>query len=118
MSRAERAAASHVPQSTVKKGIARSGEAQIARALGGNRLSQTDAFDILVGRNAIEVKTIVDGGDKITIHPDSRHRKISWAKSNRYQPWTVVVVARGGKLAYFYKEGVGSFRLTAMTRTG
>src|SRR6516164_4849588 len=105
MSRTDRAFDSHSPQSRVKTGIALAGEALIAKALGGRRFPRNEAFDVLVGRNAIEVKTIVAGGDKITMHPESLNWKIRWARDNGYKPWTVVVDARWRKTRVLLQDG-------------
>jgi hypothetical protein len=66
--------------------------------------------------HVIEVKTIVRGkNNKITMHTESLARKKKEARKfgkKNTQVHTVVFDERNGK--YYYKEGVGSFRLNSM----
>jgi len=80
---------------------------------GAERTAGNAPFDVTVGNHVIEVKTIVHGvNDKITMHPESLARKVAFAEKNGVLPHTVVVDNRTSKI--YYKEGVGSFRLSSM----
>ena len=72
-------------------------------------------FDVLMGASAVEVKTILEGKNpKITMHPESLARKVAYAKQHKLKPHTVVIDARGPRRKYYYKQGIGSFRLSGM----
>lgn len=80
-----------------------------------DRTADNRPFDLLKGKNAIEVKTLVDNGhDKITMHPESLARKVAFAKDNKLTPHTIVIDKRGAFSKYFYRAGLGSFRIGAM----
>lgn len=113
-----RARLSQVRFSKEKMDTALREEAVIARALRGKNLDDNEAFDVISGKDAIEVKTIIDGKNpKITMRADALARKLDFAESNGYTAHTVVIDTRSGRPEYYYKEGVGSFRLGAMQRT-
>jgi SPP1 gp7 family putative phage head morphogenesis protein len=116
--RSERARASYKPVTMEKRAIARENEHRTARALNGQKTGGNTPFDVIRGQVAIEIKTIIRGtNDKITMHPDSRQRKLDSARKAGLKPFTVVFDARGsGSPAIYYKEGVGSFRLGSMQR--
>ena len=68
---------------------------------------------MIKGRDAYEIKTIVTGSnDKITMHPDSLARKQDYLASNNLTGHTVVFDDRNNNI--YYKQGVGSFRLSSM----
>jgi hypothetical protein len=100
------------PRNFVREGAR--AEAEIQRAIPESELTAGNApFDLTVGNNVIEVKRIVHGiNDKITMHPASLARKVDFALNNGVEPHTVVKDDRTGQV--FYKEGVGSFRLSSM----
>jgi hypothetical protein len=92
-------------------------EAKLAVLIGGKRTADNEPFDILFGKNMIEVKTIVRGkNDKITVHPESLRRKMEEIKAKKGIAHTVVFDERNNKV--YYNEGVGSFRLGAMEYMG
>jgi len=114
--RAKRALASHKPMSAAKNAIAMQSERVVARSVGGRQLPDNEPMDVIVRRrktlHGIEVKTIIDGqNDKITMHKDSRERKLKWARETGGSLHTVAV--KGDRV--WYKPGVGSFRLGTMT---
>jgi hypothetical protein len=109
--RRERALRSHKPSTKEKQRIAEMNEKKVAKAIGGQHLEDNEPFDVLVGTSGVEVKTIIAGkNNKITMHPSSRRRKLTEAKSKGLTAHTVVM--KGNKV--FYKQGVGSFRLNSM----
>lgn len=115
--RARRARTSHVPMTKERWAHASAQEAKIARVVGGMDISDNQPFDVQVGGNLIEVKTIIAGKNpKITMHPESLARKVAYAKRARKKPHTVVIDARGSRSQIYYKSGVGSFRLSNMTK--
>jgi len=113
--RAARAVASHKPVTLQRRRHADGRQADVARFIGGRQTGDNEPFDVIRGKNAIEVKTLLDqGNDKITMHPDSLARKQQDAKRFS-RVYTLVVDDRpgsGGKL--YLREGLGSFRLGAM----
>jgi hypothetical protein len=114
IARAKRAKSSHKVASQAVQRQAEANEPKLAQALGGEQMGDNDAFDVTVGKNAIEVKTLVRGSnDKITMHPTSLARKIAEGRARGLKLHTVVFDDRTGKM--YYKAGVGSFRLSAMT---
>lgn len=93
-------------------------EAKIAGALGGLNLQDNEPFDVIVGRFAVEVKTMINGKNpKITMRSDALERKLAYCKRNRLKAVTVVADLRGKSPRYFYKNGIGSFRLSTMSPT-
>lgn len=110
-----RARASYKPSTAAKRRVSEKYESNVADMIGGHNLSDNEPADVVKGKNAIEVKTIVEGKhDKITMHPDSLARKVSYARKNKVKWHTVVIDARGDKPVYYYRKGVGSFRLNTM----
>jgi len=113
--RAARATASHIGVTTARRRHADRRQADVARFIGGRQTGDNEPFDVIRGRSAIEVKTMIDqSNDKITMHPDSLERKQQDAKRFS-RVYTLVVDDRpgsGGKL--YLREGLGSFRLGAM----
>jgi hypothetical protein len=113
--RAARAVASHKPVTLQRRRHADLRQADMARFIGGRQTGDNEPFDVIRGRSAIEVKTLIDQrNDKITMHPDSLARKQKDAKRFS-RVYTLVVDDRpgsGGKL--YLREGLGSFRLGAM----
>lgn len=116
-SREERASASHVPMTKERRGIATKHENKVATTIGGTKSDDNKPFDIVKGRFAIEVKTIISGKHpKVTLHPESLARKEKEAKANNYKTSVVAIDARGASPVYYWKEGLGSFRLSSMTK--
>ncbi|MGA2035864.1 MAG: phage portal protein [Thermoguttaceae bacterium] len=130
--RAEKAKAAYKPASKEKQNQGDRRQREVAAIIGHQVSSDNKPMDVLgtdgKGRNtAVEVKTLCDqANDKLTMHPDSKERKEAWGKQNKAALYTVAVDDRdtfnGGahKDAYsgnrFYlKQGVGSFRVSAMT---
>jgi len=100
------------PRNFVQEGAR--AEAEIQQSIpGAERTVKGAPFDLTKGNHVIEVKTIVQGiNDKVTMHPSSLARKVAFAEQNGVQPHTVVKDDRTGQV--YYKEGVGSFRLSSM----
>lgn len=112
--RAERARASHKPSTGDKQAIAERNELRVAEAAKGDHLPDNEPFDVVKGDHAVEVKTIMKGADsvKVTMHKDSLARKVAQVAETGLRPHTVVVDERTAKV--YYKEGLGSFRLSTM----
>jgi len=104
--------------STVEK--QRKGEAEqllLSKAIGGINTDDNKPFDVLVGSNGVEVKCVIDNdNDKITVHPESRIRKEQEAKRLKLKTHTVAIDTRSGRRVYYYRSGVGAFRLSSMER--
>jgi hypothetical protein len=112
-----RALKSYRPQTKAKLRRALEQEAVVARALGGRNLPDNEPFDVIAGNIAAEVKVIDKGKNaKITMHPESRARKEAYAKANGMRAITIAVDNRGSSPIYYFREGVGSFRLGSMER--
>lgn len=89
----------------------------VADSLGGVNLPDNEPFDVIHGKHAVEVKTLVDGKqDKVTMRKECRERKEKWARKNGKSLHTVAADNRNPPTQYFYKKGVGSYRLTGMER--
>jgi hypothetical protein len=115
--RSVRAKLSHKPATLAKQKVADRSEADLSRALGLGRTSDNDAFDLKGSKVGVEVKTMVDNkNDKITMHPSSRVRKLREARREKIKPFTVVIDRRGPKPEFYWKKGVGSFRLGSLNK--
>ena len=113
--RASRARASYKPASKQSQDIADKRESELSKTIGGKRTTDNEAFDVIKGNNAVEVKTIVKGENpKITMHPDSKQRKVEFAEANNMKMHTVVYHNPSNSI--YYKSGVGSYRLSSMTK--
>jgi hypothetical protein len=115
--RAARAKATHQVCDKAKRGIASASEVEVSKALGLARTEDNKPFDAKGNGVAVELKTIVSAkNDKITMHPESRKRKLAEAKKEKLRVYTVVVDKRGSTPAYYWAKGVGSFRLGGMNQ--
>ena len=113
--RAARARNSYKPATVQAQRAGERNEKVLAESINGKQQTDNAPFDVESGDNVIEVKTIVSGkNDKITMHPESLARKHEAARGKMAH--TVVFDNRDGSI--YYKQGVGSFRLTTMTRLG
>ena len=124
--RSDRAKRSHKPSTVLKQRRGYKEQAFIAQITGGKDTKlENHPFDVLFGAakdgkkggHGAEVKTIMDNNnDKITMHSSSRKRKEAYAKKNGLTMHTIGVDVRGKNKKYYYKKGVGAFRLSAMER--
>lgn len=115
--RRERARRTHKPSTAAKQRRGEAEQARLARSIGAVSTDDNKPFDVLAGRHAIEVKTVIDNdNDKITVHPESRRRKERFARKNRMRSHTVAIDVRSGRREYYYREGVGAYRLASMQR--
>ena len=115
----QKALASFKPSTKAKQDIADASEKELAKGLGMDRTEDNAPYDLQYGKVAVEVKTLIDNtNDKITMHPESRERKLEAAKVDKLRPYTVVVDKRGPSPKFYYAKGVGSFRLGSMTPVG
>jgi hypothetical protein len=109
---------SHVPQTKTKHAEAINNELRLAKVLKVPATHHQHVFDIIKGRDAIEVKSMFPGivGDSITMHPKSLRKKRIEALKQGYRTHTVVFDMRGKQVALYYREGLGSFRLSTMRK--
>lgn len=109
--KAQRALATYVPATRDKQRMAEFSEQIIAKAINGEVTHNNSPFDVIKGKVAIEVKTIFPGvrNNKITMHPESRQRKLAAAKKSKLTAYTVIVDRREDK--FYIAKGVGSFRI-------
>jgi len=115
--RSLRAKLTYKPATREKQRIADHSEKLLSEKLGLSRTKDNDAFDLLGPKVAVEVKTLVDQkNNKITMHPESRIRKIRAARRLRAKPYTVVVDRRQRSPEFYFAKGVGSFRLSSMKK--
>lgn len=120
--RMRRAMLSYVPVTKEKHMLAKLNERRVAEAVRGWATANNHPFDVLSAARPIgvEVKTIVKGkNDKITMHPDSRRRKLEAAQRLGLKKlYTVAADFRKDTPVWYVKEGVGSYRLGHMTKLG
>lgn len=134
--KAKRALATYVPQDKSKVALATLNELLIAKAIGGTTESpqveyrkavggvvrqkgaNQTTFDVYKGKVALEVKTLspTAKNDKLTCHPESCDRKNKAIKDNKLKAFTVAVDMRTKPSTYYYRSGVGSFRLNSMNK--
>jgi hypothetical protein len=115
--RSARAKATHVRMDKEKRGKAAKHEASVAKAVNGRDLPDNEPFDVIRGGHAIEVKAIIAGKNpKITVHPESHARKLKYARKHGMTSHMVAIDARSDTPKYYYKKGVGSYRLSSMKR--
>lgn len=115
--RSERAKLSHKPSTQKKQARGDQEQKHIAQLIGGEVTPGNEPFDVVKPGVAVEVKAIQDNdNNKVTMHPDSRRRKEEYAQEHGLTPHTVAVDLRGGKRKYYYKQGVGAYRLSSMQR--
>ena len=114
----QRALSSYKPSTRAKQKIAYQMQKLVAAALGGQEIPDHQPFDVQVGRIYLEVKALIDQkNDKLTMHPESLERKLNYAKVNGIKKvYTVAIDKRGGKQDFYYRKGLGSFRLGKMER--
>lgn len=119
-----RAKESHVPMTKEKLAAATDRERRVVQAIGGEHIGGTKPFDVVIkdknGKmtHAIEVKTIFGKNDKITMHKGSLKRKEAFARKHGLATHTIAIDARGKSDAYYHREGLGSFRLKGMSKSG
>lgn len=113
--RSARAKATHKPATVEKQHRGVAEQQRLAKLVGGTNLGDNEAFDVMVGRHALEVKTLIDNrNSKITMHPDSLRRKVAQAQAEGLKLHTVVIDVSGPKRRYYHRAAVGSFRVSAM----
>lgn len=114
--RSETAKANYNPVTLEKTRIADKSEADLARGLELNRTGNNRPFDLVKGKIAVEVKTLIDAKTaKITMRRECRLRKLEFAKANKMRMYTIVIDKRvGGRGSFYFSAGVGSFRIGSM----
>ena len=120
--RVDRAKASAVRTGQAEQLIADRSEQVLSSAIGIPRTRDNSAFDLRNDDVGIEVKTLVNGkNEKITMSKAALGRKVAEQRADELKAYTVVVDRRTGGLhgqaTYYYREGLGSFRLGSMTKT-
>ncbi len=94
---------------------AEANEPVVAQVLNGKQQGDNSPFDVVAGKNGIEVKTLsLAKNSKITMRKFSIQRKLDDAMKRGLIPHTVVFDTRTGTI--YYKKGVGSFRISNMTK--
>jgi hypothetical protein len=132
--RVERAKKSAVKTDKVSQDIAERSEVVLAKALGIPKSGNNLAFDVRNDDVAIECKTLVNGkNERISMGKTALGRKLAEQRAEGLKVYTVVVDRRAeyssrighgvkvgdpltGHATYYYKEGVGSWRLGSMTK--
>jgi len=113
--RSAKAKHSHIPATKERQLKAAKYEEAVAKLINGKNLDDHEPFDVIAGKHAVEVKTLLSGKNpKLTMHPDSLARKNTFLKKKEMIGHTVAIDARGKTPVYYYREGVGSFRLDNM----
>ena len=117
-SRSELAKATHIPVTKEKRRMATKSEALVADLVGGTFSGNNKPFDVMTPTHGIEVKTVFPGSKTphITMHPESLARKRAAARKNKLKPATIVIDQRHDTPQFYFKKGVGGFRLSAMER--
>ena len=111
----ELARKNYKPSTKAKQDIADKSEAQVAKGLGMDRTSDNKPFDLIKGKVAVEVKTLISNANsKITMHPESRQRKLDEIEKHGYRAYTVVIDKRSAGTKFYWSAGVGSFRIGSM----
>lgn len=128
--RAERARAAHNVFTKQKEAWATGNEKQVVQMVKGEGTDNNLPVDVIVRDGnktiGIEVKTMLDNkAGKITMRSDALVRKAKWARSNHGSLHTLILDDRDkfGAVAklysghrVYYQKGVGSFRLSTMTK--
>lgn len=117
-SRSERAKASYVPVTKAKRRSATKYENDVAKLVGGTLYGNNKPFDVQTDEYGLEIKTIFPGAKnpKITMHPESLARKVKEARVRKLKPATIVIDTRPSRAEFYFKPGVGSFRLSSMEK--
>lgn len=111
--RSERAKASYKACTKKFRRKAIKTQVVVAKAVNGKSTPDNAPFDVLVGKNGIEVKTIIRSDtDKLTVHPESGRKKREFAAKNGLKAHMIVLDNRTGKL--YYQSEVKSYRLKNM----
>jgi hypothetical protein len=121
--RVERAKKSQVVTKKAAQRIADHSEQVLADGLSMSRTPDNSPFDLRTDEVGVEVKTMVNQkNDKITMSKAAIGRKLAEQRAEGIKIYTVVADRRaaglkgGGNATYYYREGVGSFRLGQMTK--
>jgi hypothetical protein len=118
LSRSERAKATHKPVTKAKRRTAIKQERKVTQIIGGTFTGDNLPFDVRTATHGIEVKSIFPGAKnpKITMHKSSLLRKVKAATQEKLKAATIAIDLRDDPPTYYYKAGVGSFRLGSMAR--
>lgn len=113
-----RAKQSYTPITRTMRQQAAESEVIVADLVGGALSGDNSAFDVTTLTHGIEVKTIFPGKKNpyITMHPDSRRRKIATAMKEKLKTATIVIDTRETPRQFYFREGVGNFSLSTMTK--
>lgn len=114
--RMKRAMESHKGGSLQAQRVADEQERIVSNAIGIPRTKDNSAFDCRNGKTGVELKTMQESANgKITMSKTALARKMAEASRDKLKTFTVVADKRGGSTKYYYKEGLGSFRVGSMT---
>ena len=116
--RSTRAKSTHIPATRAVHKAALANQSKLANHIEGQEIVDNKPFDVVYKDTGIEVKTLLQQkNDKLTMHPSSLARKLREAKkAGMKKVFTVAFDMRPGKNDVYVKEGLGSFRLTTMTK--
>ena len=112
----QRAMEAHKGGSLAAQRIADKQEEIVSKGIGIPRTKDNSAFDCRNAKTGVELKTMVESANgKITMSKAALARKMAEAQHDKLRTFTVVADRRGGNTTYYYKEGLGSFRVGSMT---
>ena len=108
------------PSTALKQAIADRSEEELSKSLAIPRTKDNSPFDLVGKGVGVEIKTLMDNkNSKVTMHPESRMRKIAAARKEGLRMYTVVVDRRTeGQVSYYFASGIGSFRISSMKAVG
>lgn len=106
----------HVPQNKADRSLAVKETKDLVKLLGGTLPDNNHNTDILVGKNAVEVKAITARKNDrvINMSPATKAAKQEYLERFGLKGHTVVIDLREGKKLYYYSEGIGSRSLGQM----
>lgn len=114
----ELAKQSHLPATREVQQVALKNQTLLAEKIKGVETADNAPFDIIHGKNYIELKTIVRASnDKITMHGSSLTRKNNFLEGIKGAKAFTVVIDERTNTVYF-SPGLGSFRLKNMEIIG
>jgi len=106
----------HIPQNKADRSLAVKETKELVKLLGGKLSDNNANTDILVGKNAVEVKAITARKNDrvINMSPATKTAKLEYLQQNGLTGHTVVLDLREGKKLIYYSEGIGSRSLGQM----
>ena len=116
----ERGKQYYVPHTKEEERKAYANQDELAKELGKDAVVISDhkPFDIVwKGKALIELKTKMKGKQNaITVHPKALVRKNKASKKMGLPGYTVVIDERAGSRTFYWRDRVGSFKLSSMNQ--